>query len=191
MGESTTLHEKMIKVQAELRAPKGQYNDFSKFHYRSCEDILEAVKPLLHASGLALTLSDEVVAVGDRIYVKATAAVTDGTDSREALGHACEPAQKKGMDSSQITGAASSYARKYALNGLFCIDDSKDADTLGTITVTPEQVKKIKGRIETTGANEEKFLDYIRKAHGAESIEEIPASAFNKIMGMFQGKVAK
>lgn len=191
MGESTTLHEKMIKVQAELRAPKGQYNDFSNFHYRSCEDILEAVKPLLHASGLMLTLSDEVVAVGDRIYVKATAAVTDGTESRAAFGHACEPAQKKGMDSSQITGAASSYARKYALNGLFCIDDSKDADTLGTITVTPEQVKKIKGRIETTGANEEKFLDYIRKAHGAESIEEIPASAFSKIMGMFQGKVAK
>lgn len=121
--------EKLIKIQQVLKAPKNQYNGFGKYSYRSCEDILEAVKPLVAEEGLLLTISDELVQMGDRYYVKATATITDGTASIQALAFAREPLTKKGMDESQVTGAASSYARKYALNGLFCIDDAKDADT--------------------------------------------------------------
>lgn len=127
------MYEKLTKalgeVQYKLKAPKGQVNSFGHYNYRSCEDILEAVKPLLHEAGLTLTLSDDVVAVGNRVYVKATATVTDGTDSVSNTAFAREAESKKGMDDSQVTGTASSYARKYALNGLFCIDDTKDADT--------------------------------------------------------------
>lgn len=123
------LMKALSEVQYKLKAPKGQVNSFGHYNYRSCEDILEAVKPLLHEAGLTLTLSDDVVAVGNRIYVKATATVSDGTDSVSNTAFAREAESKKGMDDSQVTGAASSYARKYALNGLFCIDDTKDADT--------------------------------------------------------------
>jgi hypothetical protein len=120
----------MTEIQAKLKAPKGQFNSFGKYNYRSCEDIVEAVKPLLHEFGYHLNLSDEVVAAGDRIYIKATAKVMQGSVVVEqATALAREAADKKGMDDSQITGTASSYARKYALNGLFAIDDTKDADT--------------------------------------------------------------
>ena len=126
MSELTT---KLGEVQHRLKAPKGQTNTFGHYRYRSCEDILEAVKPLLHETGLTLTLSDDVVAVGDRVYVKATASITDGTDTTSNTAYAREAETKKGMDDSQVTGTASSYARKYALNGLFLIDDTRDADT--------------------------------------------------------------
>ena len=118
--------EKLAKIQRELKAPKDQVNAFGKYKYRSCEDILEAVKPLL--DGAVLTLSDEVVEVGGRIYVKATATFLEDDSTYIATAFAREPEDRKGMDASQITGAASSYARKYALNGLFLIDDTKDAD---------------------------------------------------------------
>ena len=124
-----TFKDKLLTVQKELKAPKGQYNSFSKFKYRSAEDILEAVKPLNANNGLLLTLSDEPLLIGDWHYIKATATITDGTDAHTVTAYAREPIQKKGMDESQITGAASSYARKYALNGLYLIDDTKDADT--------------------------------------------------------------
>lgn len=123
------LTKALGEVQFKLKAPKGQVNSFGHYNYRSCEDILEAVKPLLHDAGLTLTLSDDVVAVGNRIYVKSIATVTDGTDSVSNTAYARESESKKGMDDSQVTGTASSYARKYALNGLFCIDDTRDADT--------------------------------------------------------------
>lgn len=120
------LIKALAEIQLKLKAPKNQYNGFGKYNYRSCEDILEGVKPLL--GEIVLTISDEVVAVGDRIYVKATATLHLGSSTISNQALAREPESKKGMDSSQITGTASSYARKYALNGLFCIDDSKDAD---------------------------------------------------------------
>ncbi len=123
------LTEKLLAVQSELKAPKGQYNSFGKYSYRSCEDILEALKPLLKEHGLALTLTDKIVLVGGRYYVKATATVVDGDASISIDAYARESETKKGMDESQITGTASSYARKYALNGLFLIDDQKDDDT--------------------------------------------------------------
>ena len=121
--------EALIKIQSELVATKSQYNSFGKYYYRSCEDILEAVKPLLSKYGAELTISDDVVSVGDRVYVKATVSITDGKETKTVTAFAREPLDRKGQDSSQITGATSSYARKYALNGLFLIDDNKDADT--------------------------------------------------------------
>lgn len=129
--DKLNLYQKLLKVQSELVAPKSQYNSFGKYNYRSCEDILEAVKPLLNQYGLTLKIEDDLILVGDRYYVKATATVIDvETNDREsASAFAREELTKKGADGSQITGSASSYARKYALNGLFCIDDTKDADS--------------------------------------------------------------
>lgn len=119
--------EKLAKIQKELKAPKDLRNNFGGYNYRSAESILEAVKPLL--DGAILTLEDDIMLVGDRFYIKATATFQDGDYVKTTTAFAREPETKKGMDDSQITGTASSYARKYALNGLFCIDDNKDADT--------------------------------------------------------------
>lgn len=126
-----SVYEKLSKVQSELKAPKGQYNSFGKYKYRSCEDILEAVKPLNAKHGVVLTVGDEVVEISNRFYVKATATFVDIESGEKIINTALarEDDAKKGMDGSQITGTASSYARKYCLNGLFCIDDTKDADT--------------------------------------------------------------
>lgn len=121
---------KLSSIQAALKAPKGQFNNFGKYYYRSAEDIVEAVKPILNTVGFHLILTDHVCEVGNRIYVKATATISDGTETYTATAWAREDEIKKGMDGAQITGAASSYARKYALNGLFAIDDTKDADAL-------------------------------------------------------------
>ena len=120
--------KELIAIQSELKAPKGQTNKFGGYNYRSCEDILEAVKPLLAKHNAALTLSDEIVRIGDDTFVKATATFYSSSDPVSVSAFARHPRDKKGMDDSQITGATSSYARKYALNGLFCIDDTKDAD---------------------------------------------------------------
>lgn len=147
------IYEKLMKVQQELKAPKGQYNSFGKYKYRSCEDILEAVKPLLEKNKLTLTLTDTIVPASEtRFYVKATAKVIDieSGETIENTAFAREEAEKKGMDGSQITGTASSYARKYALNGLFLIDDTKDADTDEYVEqnnqvklITKAQIKKL------------------------------------------------
>ena len=132
--DKTNLYKKLVSVQFELKAPKGQRNNFGNYNYRSCEDILEAVKPLLDKYNVALTIRDEIVLIGDRFYVKATATLIDADtgETVEASAFAREGADKKGMDVSQLTGATSSYARKYALNGLFAIDDNKDADATNT-----------------------------------------------------------
>ena len=125
------VYKKLLAVQAELKAPKGQYNSFGKYKYRSCEDILEAVKPILAKVGATLVVGDELLIMGERYYIKATATFMDAEtgDKVTNTAYAREEASKKGMDGSQITGTASSYARKYCLNGLFLIDDTKDADT--------------------------------------------------------------
>ena len=171
----------LLAVQRDLKAPKGQFNSFGKYKYRSCEDIVEAVKPLLNNNGLILTMSDEVVEVGGRVYIKATATVTDiiNGDKIDVCAMAREPEEKKGMDTSQITGTASSYARKYALNGLFAIDDTKDADTDAYTAQTsqnaPQTAKNTnKGKYM---ASEEKTLydanDAVRKASIAKLNAEI------------------
>lgn len=118
----------LAEFQSKLKAPKGQYNNFGKYKYRSAEDIVEAVKPIINPEGFSLILSDEIIQVGERIYVKAIVTLSNGTINYQTTAFAREEEEKKGMDSSQITGAASSYARKYALNGLFAIDDTADSD---------------------------------------------------------------
>ena len=126
-----SIYKKLQAIQMELKAPKNQYNEFGKFHYRSCEDILEAVKPLCQKHGAVLTISDSIMPMDGRHYVKASVCLRDIEDLSEvcfADAYAREAESKSGMDAAQITGSASSYARKYALNGLFCIDDVKDAD---------------------------------------------------------------
>jgi hypothetical protein len=131
------------KIQTELHAPKGQFNKFGNYKYRSCEDILEALKPLLKETGAILTVSDEVVQVGDRYYIKATATLSNEESHIFATAFAREPESRKGMDDAQVSGATSSYARKYSLNGLFCIDDTRDTDTMDR----PEE--KINKAVET------------------------------------------
>lgn len=125
--------KELVEIQTRLKAPKGQYNTFGKYKYRSCEDILEAVKPILSEQKCTLVIADDIILVGSRIYVKATATIKNEKGETEVVtAFAREEETKKGMDASQVTGAASSYARKYALNGLFCIDDNKDSDATNT-----------------------------------------------------------
>lgn len=129
--KNLTINEKLMRIQVELKAPKNLYNSFGKYHYRNAEGIQEALKPMEKAYGVFTTLSDSIEEVGGRIYVKATATITDVETGEKisVTAFAREAADKKGMDDSQVTGATSSYARKYALNGLFLLDDTKDTDT--------------------------------------------------------------
>lgn len=127
-----TFYEKLSDIQMRLKAPKSQYNSFGKYNYRNCEDILEAVKPLLNEHKLYINISDSVESIGGRYYIKAVVTVSDGENSISSQAYAREEESKKGMDGSQVTGASSSYARKYALNGMFAIDDTKDSDTTNT-----------------------------------------------------------
>ena len=124
-----TLQQKLLKIQQELKAPKSNFNSFGNFNYRSLEDILEAVKPINDKYGITLTLTDRPVQVGDRYYIEATALITDNNQEFKVTAYAREPQSKTKMDDAQVTGTSSSYARKYALNGLYLIDDTKDADT--------------------------------------------------------------
>ena len=157
MAEGKPIYAALMAVQAELKAPKSQHNSFGKYDYRSAEDIIEAVKPLLKENGLFLTMSDDIVLIGERYYIKSTVKVVDVVtgESVQTSALAREAAQKKGMDESQVTGTASSYARKYALNGLFAIDDTKDADT--------DQYKQ-----QTSGAQNEDLMAKAKKQLKAE-----------------------
>lgn len=134
------MNDKLVKIQQKLKAPKDAYNSFAKYNYRSAESIIEAVKPLLHAEGLSMVITDEVVNIGAFNYVQAMVVITDGENSMQAKAYAREEVTKKGMDTAQITGSTSSYARKYALSGLFAIDDNQDADAQDNtkhVTVSP------------------------------------------------------
>lgn len=200
------INDKLLAIQSELKAPKGQYNSFGKYRYRSCEDILEAVKPLLAKNGCTLTLSDSIDAAGDRVYIKASATLRCGEESITNTAFAREDESKKGMDGSQITGTASSYARKYALNGLFCIDDTKDADTdeytarqkepehpkwqqepKTVAYATPEQIERIKTLAEEKGTDAAKMLTY----YHAESIETMKKSAADLCIEALEKKVVQ
>lgn len=187
--------KKLVEIQRDLKAPKGQYNNFGKYAYRSCEDILEAVKPLANAAGCVVTLSDEVVLVGDRYYIRATAMMTDG-DTGGVVSNtafAREAADKKGMDDSQVTGTASSYARKYALNGLFAIDDTKDADTdeaekqrrsakgVDENKPTEAQLKKMWAIAGKAGVDESGIHEFIVKAFKKESVKDLSAADVSAI----------
>ena len=171
------INEKLMRIQTQIKAPKNLYNSFGKYNYRNAESICEAVKPFLEKENVSLILVDDMVAIGNRYYLKATARLLDNenNESIEVSAFAREPEQKKGMDESQITGTASSYARKYALNGLFLLDDTKDADTdeyhnqtayqqanENKTTVTSEQVGKLKLEMIRTGATEQYICEYYK-----------------------------
>lgn len=151
------IYSALMAVQRDLKAPKGQQNKFGNYKYRSAEDIIEAVKPLLNENGLILNMTDDVVMVGERIYIKATVSVIDvaNGDTVTTTALARESAVKTGMDDSQVTGTASSYARKYALNGLFAIDDTKDADTNEYHQQTQTQTQQT--QVNSNRANEERY----------------------------------
>ena len=187
------VYEKLMNIQAELKAPKNQYNAFGKYHYRSCEDILESLKPVLAKHQAAVTISDEIVLIGNRYYVKATAALIDVEkgDKVEVSAYAREDEQKKGMDVSQLTGSTSSYARKYALNGLFAIDDTKDSDATNkhgqekkqntqkqadehkkdiNSLATDKQIKAIYALLKSKNYSEESLKNYINTAYNKDSV---------------------
>jgi hypothetical protein len=163
--------KELIAIQSELKAPKNQWNDFGKYNYRSAEDILEAVKPLLKKHECHLTISDEMVVLGDRYYVKATATLAKEGESISTTAYAREEESKKGMDSSQITGSTSSYARKYALNGLFCIDDTKDPDY--TNTHGKEPTPKAVNPKETVKKELKGAIDALNKCKDIASVDEV------------------
>ena len=144
------LYKTLSIIQQELNVPKGKYNDFGGFDYRSNEDILIAVKPFLKENNLILIQQDEMVAVGTRHYIKATTTISDGENEISATGYAREAENKKGMDDSQLTGATSSYARKYSANGLFAIDDNVDSDTSNTSSEPELSDQQIKDKLELT-----------------------------------------
>lgn len=189
MSEKMSLKEKLINIQQDLKAPKGQYNSFGKYKYRSCEDILEAVKPLLKENKVVLTISDEVVEVGSRIYVRAAATITDSESDEHFtnVAWAREDESKKGMDGSQITGTASSYARKYCLNGLFLIDDTKDADTdefQNTTNgsgnkITEKDVKALRDRFEKLNIDEAALC----KQYGLKELKDMSVGQMTELNG--------
>ena len=169
-----SVYKKLIEVQTKLKAPKNQYNSFGKYSYRNCEDILEALKPILKEVGATIIISDEVVPVNERYYVKATVKFidTETGEAVEASANAREEDNKKGMDSSQLTGSTSSYARKYALNGLFAIDDTKDSDF--TNTHDKEDKKKT---LEVISEAQAKRMYMLAKGKDPDIIKQILSNA--------------
>lgn len=176
--------ENLIKIQSELKAPKGQYNSFGKYRYRSAEDILEAVKPLCAKYNCQLTLSDELQSIGERYYVKATVSITDGKETVSVSAYAREEETKKGMDGSQITGTASSYARKYALNGLFCIDDTKDADTDAYTKQTSGSIQEKREKVITLCAKKKKDVASMCKYFNVESVDAMDENKLDEALAM-------
>ena len=181
--------KKLIEVQTELKAPKSKFNSFGNFSYRSCEDILESVKPLLKAKGLMMTITDEVVNVGSKNYIRATVTIGDGDQTVSVSAFAREAEAKKGMDDSQITGTASSYARKYALNGIFLIDDTKDADEykFEDEKISKLKAKTLKDLCEQTGTDIKKLVDYYKIS----TIEEMTSSQYAEAVKQIEKKNAK
>jgi hypothetical protein len=194
-----SVYAKLREIQLNLIAPKNQYNSFGKYNYRSCEDILEGLKPCLQATQTAVTVNDEIVQIGDRYYVKATATLFDCETCEYVsnTAYAREEESKKGMDASQVTGATSSYARKYALNGLFCIDDVKDADSrdnrqeeakqqkkeeqqqkeIENSVISEVKAKALLARCETEGVNPETIC----KLYKVKSLEELTEKKYANI----------
>ena len=201
------IYEKLLNIQTTLKAPKGQFNKFGNYKYRNCEDILESLKPLLFDNKVVVLINDDIVAVNDRIYIKTTVTLKD-TESEEKIettAFAREEETKKGMDSSQITGSASSYARKYALNAMFAIDDTKDSDTTNQGTNnqkenrnTQSQKKdyknmtekeKIDTCIKFISANRNEYNDLIESMVNGKEIDKIPLKELETIVETI--KIAK
>ena len=189
------LTQRVGDIQHKLKAPKGQYNSFGKYNYRSCEDILEGVKPLLKEHNLALLIDDEIVQIGERYYVKATAKITDGREIVSATAYARESDTKKGMDESQITGATSSYARKYALNALLCIDDTEDADTMYNSKKPVQQTQEtvynwnsLKARAVQGGISEEELVHYVTETFKVSKPSELKQEHYQQAFNWVNAK---
>lgn len=210
------IYAALMAVQSELKAPKGQKNTFGNYSYRSAEDILEAVKPLLKVNGLYLNISDDVVLIGDRYYVKATVTAVDIAtgEAASSTAFAREAAEKKGMDASQVTGATSSYARKYALNALFGIDDTKDADTdeyartgqsgaregqarakppddtqTSAVTGIHAAMKELTAEMQRIHASKEKVAEVCRKLFGKASSRELTEEQLKKLTSCLAAEI--
>lgn len=175
-------------IQQELKAPKGQFNKFGGYKYRSCEDIVEAAKPVLAKHEASLIISDEIVQIGDRFYIKATAKILNASGVvAEASAFAREPLSRKGMDEAQVTGASSSYARKYALNGLLAIDDTKDPDATHKhedFSMTPERIKELEKLITETETDKDKF----NEAFKIFGLDELDEDGFNRAKMLLEKK---
>ena len=188
----SNVYMKLIEVQSKLKAPKSQFNKFGNYAYRNCEDILEALKPILNQVKAVVNISDEVVLIGERYYIKATVKFIDGEtgDVIEASAMAREEERKKGMDSSQLTGSTSSYARKYALNGLFAIDDTKDSDTTNThgkdnvTTLSEAQLKRMYAIGYKAGFNKETIDLNIKKKYNKEAKDMTKTEYDNVVDGL-------
>lgn len=183
------IHEKMASLQVKLKAPKNQYNSFGKYKYRNCEDILEGVKPLLLDHKLSMTIKDDVLFLEGRFYIKATVTVTNSEAPEEVLtvtALAREEDNKKGMDGSQVTGASSSYARKYALNGMFAIDDTKDADSMNNDGNKVQNNVPAKTSPKTPPKKEEKPFDRNQTIIGLGKWFEGKIDLFNDTMNKYK-----
>lgn len=182
MADKLNVWQKLNRVQVELKAPKSQWNIFGKYYYRSCEDILEGLKTLLEKYNVAILLSDSVEQVGERYYLVAEAEFVDCEtgESIKKYGRAREEENKKGMDSSQITGSASSYARKYALNGLFAIDDTKDSDATNNGAQPTTQAKKSTSTGMTNQHLNKLFELGVKKGYSQEKVRQQVVKKFNK-----------
>ena len=191
MGDMS-IYEKLSALQLELKAPKGQYNNYGGYKYRSCEDILEAVKPLLKKYSLLLRISDDLVNIGDRYYIKASVTLSDYKTEATITNtaYAREEETKKGMDASQITGTASSYARKYALNGLFLIDDTKDADTDEHAKQTgaePKAEKKATEKQVSMIQSLSKDVKTITDYYKVEKLNDLTTAQASEVIGKLKG----
>ncbi|AWZ48432.1 recombinase [Clostridiaceae bacterium 14S0207] len=194
------VYEKLLKVQSELKAPKSQFNKFGNYAYRNCEDILEAVKPLLQQNKLSLTIADEILLVGDRYYIKAIATIVDiETGDKESVSaFAREEENKKGMDASQLTGSTSSYARKYALNGLFCIDDTKDSDTTNTDSkskasnksdtkkLSQAQLKRLYAIANAAGYDADVIKKQALKKYSVDHLEDMTKAQYDELCAGYE-----
>ena len=190
------VYEKLIAIQSELKAPKSQYNSFGKYAYRNCEDILEALKPLLKEHKSTIYIADEIVTVLDRFYIKATVTFIDAETGEKIINtaYAREEECKKGMDGSQVTGASSSYARKYALNGMFAIDDTKDSDFTNTTTkgdnpgLSEAQIKRLLAIASKVNISADDVKKVVAKSFGVQDLRKMNKQQYDEICSRLEKK---
>ena len=193
------VYEKLIAIQSELKAPKSQYNNFGKYAYRNCEDILEALKPILKEHKSTVYISDEIVTVLERFYIKATVTFIDAEtgESITNTAYAREEESKKGMDGSQVTGASSSYARKYALNGMFAIDDTKDSDFTNTTTkgdnpgLSEAQIKRLLAIASKVNISADDVKIVVAKSFGVQDLRKMNKQQYDEICSRLEKKGSK
>ena len=190
------VYEKLIAIQSELKAQKSQYNSFGKYAYRNCEDILEALKPLLKEHKSTIYIADEIVTVLDRFYIKATVTFIDAETGEKIINtaYAREEECKKGMDGSQVTGASSSYARKYALNGMFAIDDTKDSDFTNTTTkgdnsaLSEAQIKRLLAIASKVNISADDVKVVVAKKFGVQDLRKMNKQQYDEICSRLEKK---